>query len=63
MIQIDDIHFKLYRGQLSRISTFFADLFKENLINWHMDGCPLYRVEETTAGDFEALLTWMQYHT
>lgn len=65
IIQIEDKHFKLYRGQLSGLSTFFADLLQDDgkPVRSNIDGCPLYRVEGTTAGDFEMLLTWVRDFT
>lgn len=62
VIQIENTYFKLYRGQLSALSTLFADLLQDDgkPVGSKMNGCPLYRVEGTTAEDFESLLTWIE---
>lgn len=58
VIQIDNTQFKLYRGQLSRHSAYFADLFKEPAeeTQRHVEGYPHYVVDGTNVEDFQALL-------
>ena len=56
VVQVDDTQFKLYRGQLSRHSTYFAELFQEPLTEYCVDGHPCYVIRGTNVEDFVALL-------
>ncbi|KZP20255.1 hypothetical protein FIBSPDRAFT_954639 [Athelia psychrophila] len=63
IIQIEDTHFELYRGQLSRASNFFARLLQgsdENPLGPKLHD-PLYvHVTEINAADFILLLEWLK---
>lgn len=64
VLKVEDTHFKLYRGQLSSHSTYFAELLQEPhpLPDCYVDGDPVYVyvVNGINVKDFEALLNAMR---
>lgn len=71
IIQIEDTQFKLYKGHLTRHSPYFKQLLAGPEPTLHVDGVPIYIIDEKTrgaeyahvklcAGDLETMLKFAE---